>query len=139
MPITGTTVNDFQIDFERLTRPNSPNYYLACASDRCNIKGDIVVPVFPLSVGMLKDTLNTIIKRQARYKLIDSNVHLMQYQYIQKSFVFGFEDYITLRFHTVNNKQSTLSLLSFSKTGYYDFGVNKRRVKRLLSLLQNQF
>ncbi|AFT68159.1 MAG: hypothetical protein ACJA2Y_000387 [Cycloclasticus pugetii] len=47
--------------------------------------------------------------------------------------VFGFVDDLDL---IINIEQQIIHVRSASRTGYYDFGVNRRRVERLRSLLK---
>ncbi|MBI9087268.1 MAG: DUF1499 domain-containing protein [Desulfobacterales bacterium] len=52
-----------------------------------------------------------------------------------KSRWFGFIDDLEIR---LNRKDSTLSLRSASRTGYYDFGVNRQRIELLRTALQRK-
>lgn len=49
--------------------------------------------------------------------------------------LFGFVDDMDL---VINLEQNLIHIRSASRTGYYDFGVNKRRVENLRSVLKNQ-
>jgi len=48
--------------------------------------------------------------------------------------VFGFVDDLDL---IINTEQQVIHVRSASRTGYYDFGVNRRRVEKLRSLLKS--
>lgn len=123
------------IDFATLTPPSSPNYYLVCPKGYCKSKPDAISPVFDVSVTELYQSWQKMIAKQPRTKLVAQHQSDWQFTYVQRSFLFRFQDFITVTFIRINAKQSTLAVYSRSKTGYYDFGVNRRRVKSWLSKL----
>jgi uncharacterized protein (DUF1499 family) len=49
--------------------------------------------------------------------------------------VFGFVDDLDL---IINSEQQIIHVRSASRTGYYDFGVNRRRVEKLRTLLKSE-
>ena len=120
-------------DFKALKRPSSPNYYLACPADYCNIKPDVVTPIYPVSVARLRVLWLQAIKPEPRWVLLHADN--VQLEYVQRSWLFRFPDYISVQLIEMGKERSSLALLSRSKYGHYDFGVNRKRVKRLLERL----
>ncbi len=77
-----------------------------------------------------------MIQQQPRVKLLSHTNQQIQYQ--QFSSVFKFKDIITVQFNSINKTQSSIYIYSYSTVGYWDFGVNCRRVKSWLQQLQHQ-
>jgi uncharacterized protein (DUF1499 family) len=59
--------------------------------------------------------------------------------YVQRSFIFGFPDIITIQITPRSEAHATINLFSQSRFGYSDFGVNRKRIKSLLAGLRQQF
>ncbi len=131
--LAGCQVKPVNIDFNNLNRPDKPNYFLACPKDKCNIKPDVIVPCYAKSVDNLKQSVLDYIKQQPRYTLLSESDN--QLQYVQRSLLFRFPDYITFQFYDYSENNSSLAILSYSKYGYSDFGVNKARVTGILNYL----
>lgn len=73
------------------------------------------------------------IKPEPRWVLLHADN--VQLEYVQRSWLFRFPDYISVQLIEMGKERSSLALLSRSKYGHYDFGVNRKRVKRLLERL----
>ena len=56
--------------------------------------------------------------------------------YIQRSAVLRFPDIVTVEFVALAPEQSSVALYSRARYGRYDFGINRGRVLRWLSRLQ---
>ena len=136
MFLMGCSVKPVVIDFNHLKRPGSPNYYLACPKDACNIKPDIESPCFDVSAIQLQEAWQKVIDNVVRYTELSRNVDENQIQYVQRSLIMRFPDYVTVHFMPLAEGASTLAILSYSKYGHSDFGVNKKRVDSLLSSLK---
>ncbi len=137
MFLVGCSVKPVAVDFNHLKRPGSPNYYLACPKDSCNIQPDIESPCFDVSILKLQDTWKKMIANAVRYSSLSHNDKRDQIQYVQRSLILRFPDYVTVRFLPLTQESSTLAILSYSKYGHSDFGVNKKRVDSLLSSLKD--
>lgn len=124
------------IDFQQLTLPNTPNYYLSCPAKYCNVTPNQESRIYPISQKILIADWNKAIALQPRVKLISSTAN--QFNYVQRSLIFRFPDYISVRFIEITPQQSTIALYSQSKYGYSDFGVNKKRVISWLQALDKQ-
>lgn len=123
------------INFDDISIPNTPNYYLACPKDYCQQSTAKATPNFNRNLVQLTKSWQTLMDSQPRVTEIyaDSNKH--EYTYIQRSFLFRFPDYIYVKFIALDNNTSSLIIFSRSKYGYSDLGVNKRRVLRWLKAL----
>ena len=77
----------------------------------------------------------TMLAQQPRITELSTDKALDQYQWIQRSLIFRFPDYVTVRFYVVDADHSTLAMVSHAKYGYSDFGVNEKRVQTWLALL----
>jgi uncharacterized protein (DUF1499 family) len=134
--IVGVNAMSSFTDFKQLKRPSSPNYYVVCPKDYCNIKPDVDSKTYPVSAETLHHLWLKSIKNEPRFKLLHSEKERLEY--VQRSFVFRFPDYVSVYFLDVGNNESRIALLSRSKYGHSDFGVNKKRVKRLLKNLNKE-
>lgn len=124
------------INFQHLTLPTTPNYYLVCPKDYCNNKPNDISPIFPYNREQLIKNFQTMINQQPRITRAASDQTNYKYSYIQRSKIFRFPDFITVKFIALNDTQSTLAIFSCSKYGSSDFGVNKKRVQSWLQQLQ---
>ena len=57
--------------------------------------------------------------------------------FVCRSRLFGFPDYVSIRFRELETGVSTLSVFSRSRFGIYDFGKNKKRVTNWLQQLKS--
>lgn len=128
-------MNDF-IDFQQLSLPTSPNYALACPADYCQGKAMLAVPIFAINKADLESITKEIMTQQPRTEFIKGSSK--QVIYVQRSYVFAFKDFIHIEFLPLGAQQSSVMILSRAQTGYYDFGVNKRRVQQLVEAIAAQ-
>ena len=57
--------------------------------------------------------------------------------YVQTSGLFGFPDYVSVKFIEIDAANSTLAIFSRSRLGKSDLGVNKKRVEAWLGQLRS--
>lgn len=126
----GVTVG--RINFKTLVPPDKPNYYLVCPKDFCQAKAQETSAVYPLSLDALRNQWQAMIAKQPRTKVTYTSEDGLHWQYVQRSLIFRFPDYINVQFISIDDKHSTLAVFSRSKYGYSDMGVNKKRVKNWL-------
>ncbi len=103
-----------------------------CPPGFCESAPDETSPVFDVPVARLQKEWNHLISRQHRVQLLHGSSEL-QLVLEQRSRLFGFPDTISVRFYPLGRTQSTLALYSRSHYGYWDLGVNGRRVRSWLS------
>ena len=113
-----------------------PNHYLVCPKNFCKATPDQISPILKLSSTQLKKKVAHIITNQPRTKLIEYNNKKHYYFYEQRSKVFKFTDYITVQIIPINENESSLAIYSQSKYGYYDFGINQKRIENWLNQIQ---
>jgi len=106
--------------------PDKPNCVSSMAND------DHAVAPFQLKKGHRFNSLQLI----KTLKQLDNNISVIHDEHRIHaeitSRVFGFVDDLDL---IINTKQHVMHVRSASRTGYYDFGVNRRRVEKLRALL----
>ncbi|PHS73018.1 MAG: hypothetical protein COB22_03555 [Cycloclasticus sp.] len=116
----------FSNDTDLKPCPDTPN----CVSSQA-IEGHSIKP-FALANSSTVDTgtLVALIQRlEEKVSVINDN------QRIHAEFtsrVFGFVDDLDL---VISQKQNIIHVRSASRTGHYDFGVNRRRIEKLRALL----
>ncbi len=105
--------------------PDSPN----CVSSAATDPGHSIVP-FKLdrSPGAAKEELKQAVARLPRSKLITETDNYLRFEF--RSLIFRFED--DVEFHL---DEGTIQVRSASRVGYWDLGVNRRRVEAIRALL----
>jgi uncharacterized protein (DUF1499 family) len=120
-------------NFKTLQRDNKLNSYLICPEHYCQTRVDAISPDYAVSVDQLIIAWQKMMAKQSRTTLLYHSVY--DYQYVQRSLLFHFPDYIHVTFISLPNEKSTLAIYSHSVYGYYDLGVNKKRVEKYLAEL----
>lgn len=123
------------LDFDTIPRRRKPNSALAMPAHSARDDAELECPVFPATVEELRDAVVSIAAREPRTHLLHLDREAMQAEFEQSSKIFRFPDTITVAFEPVDATHATLSIYSRARLGYYDFGVNRRRVRRWLDLL----
>ena len=121
-------------DFEAMERTGKPNDYLVCPPDICSTVPDEFSPVFEVPVSRLQQEGLAVVRSQPRIKRLTGSEGV-QYEFVQRTGLMNFPDTITVRFYALDGNRSTLAVYSRSHYGYYDLGVNRKRVKSWLSEL----
>ena len=126
------------VDFAHLDLPSRGNVYLMCPADPliCNLKADEASPVFPVDPARLRDRWMEMAEKEPRVRRVGAVKDRQHLVYIQHSFFFRFPDIITVEFLPTGNGHSTLALLSRSRYGEGDFGVNAARVGAWIAKLK---
>lgn len=123
------------VDFKHLEPINKPNYYLVCPREYCNLKPQQYSPVMGIDVNALMSRGEQVLDGMSRTQKIAYDAKRKQFQYVQKSLIFRFPDIVTIQYIPIDKQHSTMAILSRSKYGYSDFGVNKKRVQYILKSL----
>jgi len=121
-------------DFDTLQPPDSPNTWLVAPADFRPADPDETAPVFDVPAERLARAWVLVVRQQPRTNVAVSDDGL-QVEAEQRSAVFGFVDRISARFVTLSPDRSTLIAYSRSEVGYWDLGVNRRRLQDWLALL----
>jgi uncharacterized protein (DUF1499 family) len=127
-----------QVDFAHLDLPTRGNVYLLCPADPliCNLKADEASPTFSVDPSRLRDRWLEMVAAEPRVRLVGEEKDRRHLAFIQHSFFFRFPDIVTVEFLPTGNGHSTLALLSRSRYGESDFGVNAARVGAWIAKLK---
>ena len=114
--------------------PNSPN----CVSTKSNDPGHAMPPLPYLKSGRESmDRLVGIVQEMKRAKVVAATPTYLHVEF--RSALFRFADDVEF---VLEDPARLIHFRSASRTGYYDFGVNRKRMKeisdRYLSLTQNK-
>lgn len=133
------------IDFLTLKKPDRPNHFLACTDSHCMAaKYDMVAPMFDLPLGDVKAAWQRVIDRQPRVEQVEISADGWQIDYVQRSRLFRFADHITVCFAVGEGAgegsvdATRVLVFSRAETGYFDFGVNRKRVQTWLEELSRE-
>ncbi len=122
--------------FETLTLKESPNQYLVCPEDLCNGQQHRVSPVFDMPAEELAGLWFEIVAQEPRTtQMAVDNGNVNQVDYVQRSELMQYPDWITVRFIDLEDRKSTLAIYSRSVYGESDLGVNQERIDAWLAKL----
>ena len=126
------------VDFAHLDLPARANAYLMCPADPliCNLKADEASPAFKLSPARLRDRWLEMMAAEPRVHQVSADKDRRHFVFVQHTYVLRFPDIITVEFLATGNGGSTLAMLSRSRYGEYDFGVNAARVGAWIAKLK---
>lgn len=127
--------NPAPVDFKTLALPASPNKYLAAPEGFSSAKADEVSPTFQISATALKEKFSQGLAAEPRIEKLADSADGLQMDFVQRTPTIHWPDIVTVRFIPLTDSTSTVAIYSHSVYGYGDGGVNKARVKHLLSLL----
>lgn len=133
---------DERIDFAAPLPPLDPShtYALCPAGGPCKPPAGSAggaSPVFPVTWERLRDYWREMVTMQPRTDLVDASPDRHHLVYIQRSAVFRFPDVITVEFMPgPGGDGSTIAIVSTSRYGKTDLGVNRARVTAWIELLK---
>ncbi|WP_439634669.1 DUF1499 domain-containing protein [Glycocaulis sp.] len=121
----------FPLDFSSLTPPREPCWFLALPEgfDSPAEAHKRTAPVAMTPADALA-RFKAIALAAPRTRLVSEAG--LQVELEQKSAVFGFTDKITAEAMAAGPDRAVLAVYSRALVGYYDFGVNRKRVTRWL-------
>jgi uncharacterized protein (DUF1499 family) len=96
--------------------------------------GDLA-PIFNMGSPDLASLVDDLIAAQPRVSRLARNPNELMMTYVQRSMSMGYPDYITIKVVPMGEEQSKLEILSRSRFGYSDLGINKLRVKQWIRLI----
>ena len=110
--------------------PDSPN----CVSSQSTDEAHFIDPLtYQCDLAEARQRLITILKSTKRVQLVKVDTDFIHAEF--RSCIFRFVDDVTFYF---SSEESIIHVRSASRTGYYDFGANRRRVERLRSEFENR-
>ena len=103
--------------------PNSPN----CVSSLSDDKSNYVEPlIYKGSQEEAREKLVSVIDSMKRSEIVTAKTNYIHATF--ESALFGFLDDVEFSF---DDERKSINVRSASRTGYYDLGVNRRRVEEI--------
>lgn len=124
------------LDFATFVRPASPNTFLIAPAGTTAAAADESAPTFGADAETVRAAFAKVALSQPRVRALSRDDAALQDEYVQESALFRFPDTVTVRFIPLAGGGSTLALYSRSRVGYSDLGVNAKRARLWLALLQ---
>jgi len=110
------------------------NEYFAAPRGTTAAPIDAETPLYPESPRALLARFDAIARAQPRTRVVAGDPGSLMITYVQRSRVFGFPDYLTVR-AVATAGGAGLIIWSRARYGRGDFGVNRARVEAWLALL----
>ena len=123
------------VEFATVQRPSTPNTYLVAPAGVTSIAPDAAAPEFDVSPTELKARWERMAAAQPRVVKVGESQDGQQLDYVQRTRLVRYPDFITVRFLPLEGGRSTLAVYSRSVYGHGDMGVNKSRVTEWLKAL----
>ena len=91
--------------------------------------------IYDISALELSKLVGEFIESQEHGKILAQSTDKTHTTYIQRSKLIGYPDYISVEITAKGNNQSKIEILSRSRFGYSDLGVNKKRINNLIAAI----
>jgi uncharacterized protein (DUF1499 family) len=114
-------------------RTGKPNDYLVLP-EGMNGDADATMPLGPVPALALMERFEAVALSSPRVTRIAGGPQLLFATYVQRSAIFGFPDYISVRAVQAEDG-AALAIWSRSRYGHSDLGVNRRRIEGWLEAL----
>jgi uncharacterized protein (DUF1499 family) len=125
------------VEFETLTLTRKPNQFLMLPEGfTAAATPHATSPVFPADPPTLAAVLKKTALAEPRTQLLSADENGHRYEFVQRSAVFRFPDYVSVQIVPAGDGRSALAVYSRAKVGHSDFGVNRRRIERWVSALR---
>jgi uncharacterized protein (DUF1499 family) len=127
----GATAGEFRVkDYRLASCPDSPN----CVCTLNNSEEHAIAPYrYRKTLDEAKAVLKQVFSERSRTKLVQEEAAYLHYEV--KSLLFRFIDDVEILF---DDASKTIHFRSASRVGYSDFGVNRRRMEEVRSLLEGK-
>lgn len=113
------------VAFERTGRPND---FLLCPADMCTSPADAPTPAFAVSPEAVLDAWLAVLGAAERTSIIAVDPERRIIAAEQRSALLGFVDAITIEVLVLPDGRTSFAAYSRSRAGYWDLGVNRRRL-----------
>jgi uncharacterized protein (DUF1499 family) len=123
-----------RVSIAALRDPIPQNAFLACPPGYCAASA-AASHVFALSVDRLAQDWNEMIAGESGVVKVAAEPARRRLVFIQHTPLLRFPDIVTVEFVAIAPDRSSLAIYSRARYGRGDFGTNRRRVLRWLSLL----
>lgn len=121
-------------DISAIRRPASPNTCLAAPAGFTPAP-DVETPRFDLAPERLLGIMRAVMLAQPRATSLAADPQRLRADYVVRSRLLSFPDIVLVQVLPAGGSQSDLVVYSYSLKGHYDFGVNRARVRGLLTAL----
>ena len=127
----GATAGEFRVKDSRLAScPDSPN----CVCTLDDSEEHAIAPYrYRKTLDEAKAVVKQVFSELSRTKLVQEEAAYLHYEV--RSLLFRFVDDVEILF---DGASKTIHFRSASRTGYSDFGVNRRRMEDVRSLLEGK-
>jgi len=124
-------------DFKTLRLSSKPNQHLVLPDGfDASATPHARSPAFAVDGPTLAAAVTRIALAEPRTELLAADEQTGHYEFVQRSAIFRFPDFISVEIVPAGEGHSTLAAYSRAKVGYSDFGVNRKRVERWLAALK---
>lgn len=124
----------WHVDPLAAARTGKPNDYLVAPEGMAAAPVDRALGVLGEAPARLMARFDRVARAAPRTAIVGGSVDALHITYVQRSALFGFPDYVSVRAVPVPGGAS-LAIWSRARYGYSDLGVNKARVERWLEAL----
>ena len=124
------------MDVTAIRPPGTPNHCLALPPGVGVVKPQVESPVFAVSPLRIATAWQSIVHRAPRTEIVDVSDDGLSIEAVQRSTLIGFIDRISARAVPLPGDRASLAVYSRSAVGYWDLGVNRRRVVTWLDALR---
>jgi uncharacterized protein (DUF1499 family) len=119
-----------ELDPTRVERTGRPNDRLVCPPGACLAPADAAAPTLELPPGELLERWRRVIRAQPRVTVLVDDAEGLRLVVQQESRLWGFQDTVAVRVLPQGPGRSSFAAYSRSETGYWDLGVNARRLEQ---------
>ena len=120
------------LNFEKLRKSSKPNCWLAAPAHLLRESvPNTAGPVLPPPPATTFEALQKLLAEDPSVSEIEVDETNLQLSYVAKVWVF--KDDVDVKLGETNSHKTELAIYSRSRVGYSDFGVNKRRVEKLIA------
>lgn len=125
---------EWHVDPLKASKPSTPNSYRVGPVD-ATASPDDEAPRFAVPKSELATAFDAVALGENATHVLAGSADSGHVTYVQRSALFGFPDYVSVKFLDADDGGSTLVVFSRSRFGQSDLGVNKKRVVRWLDAL----
>lgn len=115
--------------------PNPVSRCFRVAPPQGSLKAHDLSPIYEISVDELWRLWLKVTARQPRVKLLAQDAERRRTLHVQRSPIFRFPDFVRAEIIDIQPRSASIAIDSRARYGYYDFGVNRRRVGAWVALL----
>ena len=123
------------MDVTAISPPGVPNYCLALPPGVGAVKPQVESPVFAAAPERVAEAWRSVVSHAPRTEIVDVSEDGLSIEAVQRSSLIGFIDRISARAVAMPDGRASLAVYSRSAVGYWDLGVNRRRVVAWLDSL----